>query len=350
VFIDASSVSGDSVDLEVTAKDSWNSSGLALEAEPKNYTITVNPVADAPTLALDSRYSFNKNITATQSASTSGIAIVGIMAALTDTSEALTLEVRDVPAGATIESTTGSVTLVGDVWQVSPQAIEGLTIKGATEGDHTLQVTAVSHELAQDGSIIDQAESSNHIEINLNVVDNIADLEINRASETEAVHLDGSGSDSTLTGGSGNDLLVGGDGNDTLIGGDGDDTLYGGLGSDILVGGTGMDTFVWDHIDDGSLDTIKDFQVSEGDKIDLREVLPELKQSSLDMDSLLEHLDVKVDGDNVELSIHPAGVGAEEQSIVVENLAHQLDSGFSAMSQEDMVSSLLQHVMVHDNN
>lgn len=359
VFIDASSVSGNSVDLEVTAKDSWNSSGLALEAEPKNYTITVNPVADAPTLALDSRYSFNKNITATQSASTSGIAIIGIMAALTDTSEALTLEVRDVPAGATIDSTTGSVTLVGDVWQVSPQAIEGLTIKGATEGDHTLQVTAVSHELAQDGSIIDQAESSNHIEIKLNVVDNIADLEINRASETEAVHLDGSGSDSTLTGGSGNDLLVGGAGNDTLIGGagddhleggDGDDTLYGGLGSDILVGGTGMDTFVWDHIDDGSLDTIKDFQVSEGDKIDLREVLPELKQSSLDMDSLLEHLDVKVDGDNVELSIHPAGAGAEEQSIVVENLAHQLDSGFSAMSQEDMVSSLLQHVMVHDNN
>ncbi|MCG9725263.1 type I secretion C-terminal target domain-containing protein [Vibrio brasiliensis] len=90
--------------------------------------------------------------------------------------------------------------------------------------------------------------------------------------------------------------------------------------------------------------------MSEGDKIDLREVLPELKQSSLDMDSLLEHLDVKVDGDNVELSIHPAGAGAEEQSIVVENLAHQLDSGFSAMSQEDMVSSLLQHVMVHDNN
>ncbi|NVD08504.1 retention module-containing protein [Vibrio sp. JPW-9-11-11] len=350
VFIDASSVSANRVVLQVTAKDSWNSSGLALEAEPKHYTLAVNPVADAPTLTLDSRYEFNKNITATQSASTDGIAIVGIMAALTDTSEALTLEVKGVPAGATVESSTGLVTLVGDVWQVSSQAIEGLTIKGAPEGAHTLQFTALSHELAQDGSIIDQAESSHHIEINLNVVDTVADLEVNRASETEAVRLDGSGSDSTLIGGSGDDLLVGGDGNDTLIGGDGDDVIYGGLGSDILVGGTGMDTFVWDHIDDGSLDTIQGFQVSEGDKIDLREVLPELKQNALDMDSLLEHLDVTVDGDNVELHIHPGGAGTQEQSIVVENLAHQLDSGFDAMSQHDMVASLLDHVMLHDNN
>ncbi|MEF1283815.1 retention module-containing protein [Vibrio sp. M250220] len=359
VFIDASSVSGNSVDLQVTAKDSWNSSGLALEADPKNYTITVNPVADAPTLTLDSRYSFNKHITATQSASTSGIAIVGIMAALTDTSEALTLEVRDVPAGAMIESATGSVTLVGDVWHVSSQAIDGLIIKDVSDGDHTLQITAVSQELAQDGSVIDQAVSSNHIEINLNVVNNINDLDINRASETVAVRLDGSGSNSTLTGGSGNDFLEGGSGHDVLIGGagddhleggDGDDILYGGLGSDILVGGTGMDTFVWDHIDGGSLDTIKDFKVSEGDKIDLREVLPELKQNTLDMESLLEHLDVKVDGDNVELHIHPLGTGAEGQSILVENLAHQLDSDFGALSQADMVSSLLEHVMVHNNS
>ncbi|MDC5705313.1 type I secretion C-terminal target domain-containing protein [Vibrio europaeus] len=111
-----------------------------------------------------------------------------------------------------------------------------------------------------------------------------------------------------------------------------------------------MDTFVWNEIDDGSLDTIKDFSVSEGDKIDLREVLPELKSGSLDMDTLLEHLEVKVDGDNVELHVHPAGEGTQDQGILVENLVHQLDSGFSGMSHEDMVSSLLQHVMVHDNN
>ncbi|MEF1289494.1 cadherin-like domain-containing protein [Vibrio sp. M260118] len=350
VFIDASGVAGNSVDLVVTAKDSWNSSGIALEADPKNYTITVNPIADAPTLALDSKYGFNKNITATQSASTSGIAVLGIMAALTDTSEALTLEVKDVPAGAIVESSTGSVTQDGDVWKVPPEAIEGLAIKGATEGTHALQITAVSQEIGDNGQSLDRAESSNSITINLNVVENVNALEIDKSGQGDAVHLDGSGSNSTLTGGSGDDLLVGGAGDDTLVGGEGNDTLEGGLGSDILVGGTGMDTFIWREIDDGTMDTIKDFSVSEGDKIDLREVLPELKADSLDMDSLLHHLDVKVDGNNVELHVHPAGEGTQDQGILVENLVQQLDSGFSGMSHEDMVSSLLQHVMLHDNN
>ncbi|OAM97901.1 retention module-containing protein [Vibrio europaeus] len=359
VFIDASLAPSNTIALDVTAKDSWNPSGLRLEAEPKHYDITVNPVANAPTLAFDSKYAFNKNITATQSASTSGIAVLGIMAALTDTTEALTLEVKDVPPGATLESTNGTVSFENGVWHVSQDAIDTLTVKGVTVGDHTLHITAVSEELDGNGQPLDRAESVNHIAIDLNVVDNVTALEINKSSQTEAVHLDGSGSNSTLTGGSGDDLLVGGAGNDTLIGGAGDDTLMGGegndileggLGSDILVGGTGMDTFVWNEIDDGSLDTIKDFSVSEGDKIDLREVLPELKSGSLDMDTLLEHLEVKVDGDNVELHVHPAGEGTQDQGILVENLVHQLDSGFSGMSHEDMVSSLLQHVMVHDNN
>ncbi|WP_425667298.1 retention module-containing protein [Vibrio tubiashii] len=359
VFIDASLAPSNTIALDVTAKDSWNPSGLRLEAEPKHYDITVNPVANAPTLAFDSKYAFNKNITATQSASTSGIAVLGIMAALTDTTEALTLEVKDVPPGATLESTNGTVSFENGVWHVSQDAIDTLTVKGATVGDHTLHITAVSEELDGNGQPLDRAESVNHIAIDLNVVDNVTALEINKSSQTEAVHLDGSGSNSTLTGGSGDDLLVGGAGNDTLIGGAGDDTLMGGegndtleggLGSDILVGGTGMDVFVWREIDDGSLDTIKDFSVSEGDKIDLREVLPELKSGSLDMDTLLEHLDVKVDGNNVELHVHPGGDGTQDQGILVENLVPQLDSGFSGMSHEDMVSSLLQHVMVHDNN
>lgn len=359
VFIDASLAPSNTIALDVTAKDSWNPSGLRLEAEPKHYDITVNPVANAPTLAFDSKYAFNKSITATQSASTSGIAVLGIMAALTDTTEALTLEVKDVPPGATLESTNGTVSFENGVWHVSQDAIDTLTVKGATVGDHTLRITAVSEELDGNGQPLDRAESVNHIAIDLNVVDNVTALEINKSSQTEAVHLDGSGSNSTLTGGSGDDLLVGGVGNDTLIGGAGDDTLMGGegndtleggLGSDILVGGTGMDVFVWREIDDGSLDTIKDFSVSEGDKIDLREVLPELKSGSLDMDTLLEHLDVKVDGNNVELHVHPGGDGTQDQGILVENLVPQLDSGFSGMSHEDMVSSLLQHVMVHDNN
>lgn len=117
----------------------------------------------------------------------------------------------------------------------------------------------------------------------------------------------GTGSD-LLVGGAGDDTLYGGDGNDTpswgggvkqydagLYGNDGNDTLYGGAGvdrldggadndrligdwdidRDHLTGGTGADTFV--VMDAGSAnktwDWIYDFNVAEGDAIDVSDVL-----------------------------------------------------------------------------
>ncbi|WP_458729885.1 retention module-containing protein [Pseudomonas brenneri] len=83
--------------------------------------------------------------------------------------------------------------------------------------------------------------------------------------------LGGSGDD-ILFGQGGNDYLDGGKGNDILLGGTGSDTLIGGQGNDILIGGTGADTFVWRAGDTGN-DVIKDFKASEGDRIDLRDLL-----------------------------------------------------------------------------
>lgn len=85
--------------------------------------------------------------------------------------------------------------------------------------------------------------------------------------------IGGAGHD-ILNGGAGNDILRGGNGDDILRGGDGDDRLIGGRGSDTLVGGTGADTFVFrtNHIGHG-VDTIKDFSLSQGDKIDIRDLL-----------------------------------------------------------------------------
>ncbi|HET8730117.1 MAG TPA: type I secretion C-terminal target domain-containing protein, partial [Moraxellaceae bacterium] len=63
-----------------------------------------------------------------------------------------------------------------------------------------------------------------------------------------------------------------------LNGGSGDDTLCGGPGNDILTGGSGADTFVW-HLGDGgtagtpAVDTITDFNVTEGDVIDIKDLL-----------------------------------------------------------------------------
>ena len=80
----------------------------------------------------------------------------------------------------------------------------------------------------------------------------------------------------TLLGGAGNDILFGQGGNDTLNGGAGNDILVGGKGNDILTGGAGADTFVWlkgDTNTSGGFDRITDFKHSEGDKLDLSDLL-----------------------------------------------------------------------------
>ncbi|MDA0117703.1 type I secretion C-terminal target domain-containing protein [Vibrio sp. T11.5] len=91
-----------------------------------------------------------------------------------------------------------------------------------------------------------------------------------------------------------------------------------------------------------------DFSIAEGDQIDLREVLPELKQANVDMDTLLSHLDAKlVDGDDIELNVHPDGNGNGEQTILVEDLGQQID--FNSMDSSQIISTLLdQHIIVHD--
>ncbi len=84
--------------------------------------------------------------------------------------------------------------------------------------------------------------------------------------------LNGDAGNDILIGDAGNDILFGGEGNDILNGGSGDDILRGGSGNDTLIGGSGADTFIWKSGDLGH-DTITDFNASEGDRIDLRDLL-----------------------------------------------------------------------------
>ncbi|WP_218244358.1 tandem-95 repeat protein [Pseudomonas sp. FW305-20] len=92
--------------------------------------------------------------------------------------------------------------------------------------------------------------------------------------------LGGTGND-LLNGEAGDDFLIGGTGTDTLDGGAGNDTLLGGTGNDTLIGGLGGDTFVWKAGDTGT-DVIKDFKASEGDRIDLRDLLQNESGSTID--------------------------------------------------------------------
>ncbi|WP_218189112.1 S-layer family protein, partial [Pseudomonas sp. PA1(2017)] len=82
----------------------------------------------------------------------------------------------------------------------------------------------------------------------------------------------------------GSDKLYGGAGNDILYGQGGNDLLVGGAGDDILFGGAGADTFAWQKGDFGK-DVIKDFNVAEGDTIDLSSLL---QDHSNNLDSYLK--------------------------------------------------------------
>lgn len=86
---------------------------------------------------------------------------------------------------------------------------------------------------------------------------------------------------SGLMGGLGDDALLGSDGNDVLDGGTGNEILLGGTGNDILIGGSGADTFVWRAGDTGNY-VIEDFNTGEGDRIDLRDLLQDERDSTID--------------------------------------------------------------------
>ncbi|MCO6055155.1 type I secretion C-terminal target domain-containing protein, partial [Pseudomonas sp. MOB-449] len=102
-------------------------------------------------------------------------------------------------------------------------------------------------------------------------------------------------SDNTVQAGSTGTALGGAAGANNLIGGVGDDTLTGGKGSDTLWGDSpgatgssrGADTFVWKAGDAGSagspdLDIVKDFKSSEGDRLDLSDLLQGETTSTID--------------------------------------------------------------------
>lgn len=112
------------------------------------------------------------------------------------------------------------------------------------------------------------------------------DFDVSRVDDGND-HLIGGVDKDIIFGQGGNDILDGGKGNDILFGGDGDDILIGGPGDDILMGGAGADTFVWKKNDFGH-DVIKDFNLSEGDKIDLSLLLIDSMDRNSDRDDFLQ--------------------------------------------------------------
>ena len=166
----------------------------------------------------------------------------------------------------------------------------------------------------------------------------------------------GAGND-TLYGESGNDTLYGGSGNDTLYGGSGDDILSGGLGNDILVGGLGndilkgdggADTFTWLQGDTaaGSVakDYVVDFSKTEGDKLDLRDLLDH--DGSHNQNDLKSLLSVFQDNEGVHLQVKESSTAPVTQEIVLMN--HTFDSltGGSGTTANQVIDYMLTNHML----
>ncbi|MFS2126780.1 Ig-like domain-containing protein [Pseudomonas sp. Pseusp97] len=142
----------------------------------------------------------------------------------------------------------------------------------------------------------------------------------------------GAGND-TLNGDGGNDLLVGNEGNDILNGGAGDDILIGGKGSDTLTGGAGADTFLWRAGDTGSA-TITDFKASEGDRIDLSDLLPDAAHndilSYLKVDTATSTLQVSTTGQvnsSADVTIKLSGVDLSAYGSTSTEIVNKLVAG-----------------------
>ncbi|HHF2977592.1 TPA: retention module-containing protein [Vibrio diabolicus] len=333
VFIDASDVNSNSIALTVTADDNGifydNLTGTSLQTS-ETFDINVTPVADVPNLAIDQNFSYIQRISASQSASRQGIALVGIMAALTDVDEVLALELTGVPRGATItsEATASNISFDGTTWTVPEDEIDTLHINNAIPGDYDITLTAVS--TASNG---DQAYST-PLDINLNVTLNSQDID--QSAESEDSYLIGSDAGITLAAGTGDDYI---------LGGDGDDVLIGGLGSDILTGGAGSDIFKWteDTVDNGAIDTITDFSVNE-DTIDLKDVIADLNDPTAGIDDLLAHIQADYDASTENVSLNITTDANVQQTIVVENLGTSID--FNGLSSNEIVESLLNHGVI----
>ncbi|CAM3049257.1 retention module-containing protein [Vibrio rarus] len=314
-----------SAELTVTTNDNgiFDDVDNSNKQDSDTVPITITPVANAPSLTLNSDSQRSLNTVISESALISrGIPLLGLMAALSDADETLTIEVRGLDSALSVQSTSGNVQPGNEVgsWILDAAALSEASIV-VTESTVlpsaaiAFDVVAVSTE--SDPNISAQSSALNYT---VAVVSDGEDVDASLATQASSV-VDGD-QDS---------ILRGSDFDDELIGGAGNDTLLGGLGSDILTGGEGEDLFVWQEVDNGQQDVITDFDLSEGDSIDLLGVLDELS-SVPDLNDLLDNfantqeLTATLIEDSDDVLVNVAS-DADSQSIVVKGLNNQLDYG-----------------------
>jgi len=171
-----------------------------------------------------------------------------VNAALTDIdgSEALSIEISNVPDGALLSVGTdngdGTWSLLAD----DLSHLDDLTMTLAAGSDlaaFELGVSATSSELESG----ETATATATIDVTFEGGEGGDDYIDGGAGNDE---IYGGGGDDTILGGKGRDELYGEAGDDTLDGGAGRDEIYGGAGDDVIVGGKGRDELYGEAGDD----------------------------------------------------------------------------------------------------
>ena len=125
--------------------------------------------------------------------------------------------------------------------------------------------------------------------------------------------LNGMGGADTIYGNAGNDNVNGGSAVDHLYGGPGDDILYGGGGADVLTGGTGADTFLFKAATAlGAVVTVADFSTSDGDKLDIADVISGYDPLA---DAIANFVQVAVVSGNTQIKVDTDGSGTSYTQI-----------------------------------
>ena len=141
-------------------------------------------------------------------------------------------------------------------------------------------------------------------------------------AHAEELAAESTGSGNSTRGG-GDDVIYGGAGDDIIFGQEGDDVIYGGLGNDVLYGGSGADSFVFMDANEG-VDTIKDFNVAEGDVLDISNILSGFDPLT---DALTNYVNVVHNGADTVVQVDVTGTGANFQTIaVLEGVSVDLDT------------------------
>jgi hypothetical protein len=122
--------------------------------------------------------------------------------------------------------------------------------------------------------------------------------------------ISGRGGDDDINSLSGDDFVNGGDGDDTITtSGTGSNTIIGGTGADDITLNAGADRILITGLSDGA-DTIRNFDATEGDRLDMTELFRDSDISDASIDHFVRSID---DADGVQVEVDLDGPGTAQQ-------------------------------------